>query len=1302
MHNPSDMNPSLADFVSSSTTWPPRLVSPLSAWNEHIPFAGWVVEATEPRTVVELGTHSGVSYFAFCEAVLRLGLLTECFAVDHWLGDEHSGHYGEDVFRSVNQLNNEFYGGFSRLLRQSFDEAVAEFADGSVDLLHIDGFHTYEAVRHDFDAWFPKMSERGIVLLHDTSERKGDFGVFRLMAELRNEFPCFEFTHGHGLGVVAVGPSVPSRIRALVGLDDTTLVRLIRTTYQELGARFALTVERDQLPETSQSVEQERDQLQRDVTVLTKQLASNERSTDEYRLVVEDERRARTAAEAELEKRSSDLVSLRRQLEDANKLYRQLLTRRSVRFALRLARMAAPAIRYMRRIRSGKKQNLAGGSKGDSPGGGSANGAAARWRAPSQRDQARLEKQIARQRPGSERTDGPLVSIVILTRNGAEHLKRVLSKLDTGTRYKSLEVIVVDNNSTDETAEVLQIPRSFPLSVIRNERNVSFSEGNNHAARSANGELLLFLNNDIEPVNAGWLGAMVDSVRGREGTVAGGAELVYPVLGVPATDLTVQHAGISFAFYEGAVHPFNGRAKDPLDKSLEGIRVVPAATADALLVDAGAFWSVGGFDEGYICGTEDVDLCLKLGQLGQVVVTGQAVLFHHESATQSYLAAEITRVNRLRNYQRFAERWGPRLSRTVAEERFSGNTRYRPAGKRKVAITLTHDEESRGWGDYYTAHGLGDAFADQGWEVFYAERYLDHWYELGDDMDLVISLLDTYDARNAPAGAFTVAWVRNWVDRWLDQPWFDAYDMVVTSSHKASGLIAERSRFLPPVIGMAADPDLFQPGPVNPTFRSDYVFTGNNRGASRSIVDILDIHPGEDFLIFGKGWEKDPRMQRYWRGHLEHKLLPEVYRSANIVVDDTAAPNLPYGFLNGRVFDALAAGTLVITDNTEGSSEFFEGLLPTYSNGEELRAQLDRFLGDHVEREKLAGELRRRVVESHSYQLRPQAFLDAAIEHISRPRAAIKIAVPNEEVSKTWGDTHFADGLASALTAAGMPTKVHLLPEWDLPASQAVDVVIHIRGLVSYVPKPTHVNIMWIISHPDDVTVPECEKYDLVLVASSSHAEWLDAQTEVPVVFMPQATDHRRFRPVAKVPALESDVLFLGNSRGQLREAVDWAIKQRLPLTVYGSSWEGRIPAEFVAAEHFPNRDLATLYASAKVVLNDHWPDMRDRGFVSNRIFDALASGAAVVSDSSPGLKDLFDDIVPTFSSPEELTAVVNRVMDDPEERESKARRGAELVLSEHTFQRRAEVIIDLLQPMISGRQKNMDGETFGRLTVRG
>ena len=171
-------------------------------WSGHVPFAYDLVAALRPSKIVELGTEYGESYFTFCQAVAECGIACKSFAVDTWRGDPHSGAYGEAVFREVSEHNRKHYLSFSTLLRTFFDEALRYFPDGSIDLLHIDGLHTYEAVLHDFQAWFPKVRAGGIVLMHDTQVRQYDFGVWRLWEELRGRYESFEFLHSCGLGVV--------------------------------------------------------------------------------------------------------------------------------------------------------------------------------------------------------------------------------------------------------------------------------------------------------------------------------------------------------------------------------------------------------------------------------------------------------------------------------------------------------------------------------------------------------------------------------------------------------------------------------------------------------------------------------------------------------------------------------------------------------------------------------------------------------------------------------------------------------------------------------------------------------------------------------------------------------------------------------------------------------------------------------------------------------------------------------------------------------------------------------------------
>ena len=205
-----------------SMFWKPNYLKPeLPAWIGHIPFAFWIIEALTPSTFVELGTHYGNSYFAFCQAVDRLGLSTACFAVDTWKGDEHAGFYGDEVFAAVNTYNANNYSGISTLVRSTFDEALPHFEDGTIDLLHIDGHHTFEAVRHDFETWLPKLSKRAIVLFHDTNVRFGSFGVNKYFAKLKAEYPWFEFNHSHGLGVLGIGSEQPENVKHLFHTADS-------------------------------------------------------------------------------------------------------------------------------------------------------------------------------------------------------------------------------------------------------------------------------------------------------------------------------------------------------------------------------------------------------------------------------------------------------------------------------------------------------------------------------------------------------------------------------------------------------------------------------------------------------------------------------------------------------------------------------------------------------------------------------------------------------------------------------------------------------------------------------------------------------------------------------------------------------------------------------------------------------------------------------------------------------------------------------------------------------------------------
>lgn len=217
-----------------------------SEWIEHIPFGMLLVDLLRPLVIVELGTYYGVSYCALCQAVKELGLDTRCFGIDTWRGDKHSGYFGPEVLLDLRKHHDPLYGTFSTLVRSTFREALRRIEDCSVDLLHIDGYHTYASVKSDFTCWLPRMSERGVVLLHDTHVRKRGFGVWKLWSELREKYPTLEFAHGHGLGVAAVGAESARLLEPFLAMSEQETAS-VRALFHRLGSSLSATMEMERL-----------------------------------------------------------------------------------------------------------------------------------------------------------------------------------------------------------------------------------------------------------------------------------------------------------------------------------------------------------------------------------------------------------------------------------------------------------------------------------------------------------------------------------------------------------------------------------------------------------------------------------------------------------------------------------------------------------------------------------------------------------------------------------------------------------------------------------------------------------------------------------------------------------------------------------------------------------------------------------------------------------------------------------------------------------------------------------------------
>lgn len=291
-------------------------------------------------------------------------------------------------------------------------------------------------------------------------------------------------------------------------------------------------------------------------------------------------------------------------------------------------------------------------------------------------------------------------------------------------------------------------------------------------------------------------------------------------------------------------------------------------------------------------------------------------------------------------------------------------------------------------------------------------------------------------------------------------------------------------------------------------------------------------------------------------------------------------------------------------------------------------------------------------------------------------RWSIKISAPSNEKRFAWGDLYFANGLADALRNQGQEVTVDYHDGHLHGKSYLDDILLDLRGLDDVRPQKNKINIMWVISHPDKINKKTLDGFDIVFAAGSRWCAEKSREFDREIIYLPQCTDASVFKPQdEKDKNFLNKTIFIGNSRLVYRKVVKDAISAKINVNIYGGNWEGIVEDKYIRADFIPNNQLPCVYSSARYVLNDHWDDMRRWGFISNRIFDVVASGGCVITDEIEGLYDIFDDRqVITYSDPKDLKNKINLknnlskkyILDN-----------AMYIKKEHSFDARAKKIIN-------------------------
>jgi O-antigen biosynthesis protein len=942
------MSHDLGGFITPAALRSPSLISALSAWNEHIPFAGWIVEALRPRTVVELGVHTGVSYFAFCEAVLRSNIEARCFAVDHWRGDKHSGPYGEEVFESVSRINSEHYASFSRLLRMTFDDALADFEPGQIDLLHIDGLHTYEAVKRDFENWLPKMSESGVVLLHDTAERKSDFGVYRLVAELEERYRLFEFTHGHGLGVVAVGRKVPSRIASLVDLDpDSSEARVVRDLYSSLGHRLALQVRLSEMEVTEpwnpkqilRAEEVPEVDIERrvegagEIASLSAAMASQQRELES----VQERSEAQGRIIAELR---NDIAQLQQQIKNIHESTSWRLTK-PVRFAGDKARSLAWRLRRdettepidgIRRLYQSFDPKL-------------------------DRETRRRLRAHLKAQPHLRET---LVSIVMPTFDRGYVIGRAIESVRRQT-HETWELLVIDDGSTDDTESVIDSIGDDRIRYVKMTNRSGVGVARNEGLKIARGDLVSYLDSD-NTWDREFLALMVS------GLDMSGTSIAYSATALIEDRKTVGYRGDRFDF------------ERCLDANY--IDINSFAHRRELLRTGAAF-------DPKIRRTNDWDFILRItfgAEVGYFPFIGvkYSVGERPDQITlqEPYVFRNIVEARHRRRFEG-----------DLAElESFEQVLDQLPLG---FAIRIAAPLESRSqWGDHHFAVGLANALERLGHkaDVHHNEEELRNKY----DVVLVLRGLTQYPPTQDAMNAI-------WSISHPDQLGFDeleGFDLVFTSSMSYRAMLSHiiGGRALP--LLQATDRDRFFPHP-DVERGTALLFVGNSRKVDRPTVRYA-LEAGLPIVIHGSGWDGMAPHSAIRSTYLPNEEASIAYARAGAVLNDHWQSMKDFGFISNRVFDAVASGATVISDSFPELKRVFGGEVHTFSTKSDFIDVAHRALTSRPDKDAQMNAAME-VLDHHTLDARAKAIVHSVHAYLGKEHSPVEDPAARTRVMRLHG-----------------------------------------------------------------------------------------------------------------------------------------------------------------------------------------------------------------------------------------------------------------------------------------------------------
>ena len=454
------------------------------------------------------------------------------------------------------------------------------------------------------------------------------------------------------------------------------------------------------------------------------------------------------------------------------------------------------------------------------------------------------------------------------------------------------------------------------------------------------------------------------------------------------------------------------------------------------------------------------------------------------------------------------------------------------------------------------------------------------------------------------------------------------------------------------------------------------------------------IESGFDVALFGEGWENQAPKEMVKGTYIDNDELHKYYASAKIVLNDTRDDMKKAGFISNRVFDVTASGGFLISDYMPEIEQFYGDSIPMFKSKEELKQLLDYYLAHPEERLKKAKKAQQITLGLFTSDLAAQKIMDAVEElrtaqkhnnNLDYSKLTLKCPWPADarNVGEYWLGLDLEDGLKKS----GFDIRTYYFSQQfysddfyreagNLLYMQfkynRTDFENDDKNRIMYLYFPTEIPDTTKFKNTHDefkfntdaYLNDQLQYFDLIATPAAALIPELEAKGHR-AVFVPQFTNPQKFK-YEYDDTLKSELLFVGSPWYE-RVSVTYAIENGYDISVYGLKWEGKIPDQYIKGEYIDNNILNRYYSSAKIVLSDHPDDLAQMGLVINRLYDASAVGAFIISEYSPYIEQIFGNSIPMYKNKEEFKQLVDYYLSHPEERRKKATQAQDITLKRFT-----------------------------------